>query len=74
MDQTETIQDIRERLIKIETLLKGNESENKLKMENMEDKLKVANHRIDDLEKNNTWIWRSIVGSLIAAAITILLK
>ncbi|WP_204597529.1 hemolysin XhlA family protein [Clostridium pascui] len=74
MDQQETIQDIRERLVKIEVLLGNMSDAMKLQLSNLEDKLKVANHRIDDLEKNNTWMWRTVAGSLIVAAVGILLK
>lgn len=45
-----------------------------LQLENLEDKLKVANHRIEDLEKNNTWLWRTIVGAVVAGAIALLFK
>lgn len=74
MDQQDTIQDIRERLVKIEVLLENMSNATELKMENLEDKLKVANHRVDDLEKNNTWLWRAIAGSLISGVIALLLK
>lgn len=56
MDQQETIQDIRERLVKIEVLLGNMTDATKLQLENLEDKIKVANHRVEDLEKNNTWL------------------
>ena len=26
-------------------------------------------HRIDKLEENNTWLWRTIVGSIVTAAV-----
>lgn len=74
MDQQDTIQDIRERLVKIEVLLENMSNSTELKIENLEDKLKVANHRVDDLEKNNTWLWRAIAGSLISGVIALLLK
>lgn len=46
MNETETIQEIKERLVRIEILLEKN-------AENWDEKIKVANHRIEDLEKNN---------------------
>lgn len=67
MNELDTIQEIKERLVRIEILLEKN-------TENWDEKLSVANHRIDDLEKNNTWLWRTIVGSLIGSAIALLLK
>ena len=74
MDQQETIQDIRERLVKIEVLLSNMTDATKLQLENLEDKIKVANHRVEDLEKNNTWLWRAIVGGIIAGSIALLFK
>jgi len=74
VDQQETIQDIRERLVKIEVLLSNMTDATKLQLENLEDKIKVANHRVEDLEKNNTWLWRAIVGGIIAGSIALLFK
>lgn len=74
MDDKDTIQEIRERLVKIEMLLENIPQSINLQLENLEDKLKVANHRIDDLEKNNTWLWRTIVGAVVAGAIAFLFK
>lgn len=74
MDQIETIQEIRERLVKIEILLQNITDANKLQIENIEDKLKVANHRIADIEKNNTWLWRTVAGAVISGLFTLLLK
>lgn len=67
MNELETIQEIKERLVRIEILLEKN-------TENWDEKLRVANHRIEDLEKNNTWLWRTIAGSLIGGVIALLLK
>ena len=64
MEEKETVQEIREKLIKIETLLEG-------KLENFEEKLKVANHRIDDLESNQKWIVCAIVGGFITLLFTL---
>ena len=74
MDDKDTIQGIRERLVKIEMLLENIPQSINLQLENLEDKLKVANHRIEDLEKNNTWLWRTIVGAVVAGAIALLFK
>lgn len=74
MDQQDTIQDIRERLVKIEVLLENMSNATELKMENLEDKLKVVNHRVDDLEKNNTWLWRTIAAGLMSGVIALLFK
>lgn len=54
------MQEIRERLIKIETLLEANNK-------GYDEKLSVANHRIADLENTVTWLWRTSVVGLISA-------
>ena len=38
------------------------------------EKIKVANNRIEDLEKNNPWLWRAIATSLIGGVIALLFK
>ncbi|MDY3372364.1 MAG: hemolysin XhlA family protein [Terrisporobacter othiniensis] len=68
------LQEVRERLIKIEVLLENISQNNDLKLETVEEKIKVANNRISDLENSNTWLWRAIVGALISSAIAFLLK
>lgn len=74
MDNEKDVQDIRERLIKIETLLENYNKNSDLKMINVEEKLKVANHRIEDLENNIQWLWRTALGGVIAGAIGILFR
>ncbi len=44
-----------------------------IKNEILEEKIKVANNRISDLENSNTWLWRAIAGSLISAVVALLL-
>ena len=70
----ETMQEVRERLIKIEVLLETMTKNNDLKLETIEEKIKVANNRISDLENSNTWLWRSIAGALISTVIAFLIK
>lgn len=70
----ETMQEVRERLIKIEVLLETMTKNNDLKLETIEEKIKVANNRISDLENSNTWVWRAIAGALISAVIAFLIK
>ena len=68
--------DIRERLVRVETKL-DNHNGIRERVDAVEDKA-IANdsrgksntHRIDKLEENNTWLWRTIAGALIIAAIT----
>ncbi len=70
----ETMQEVRERLIKIEVLLETMTKNNDLKLETIEEKIKVANNRISDLENSNTWLWRAIAGALISTVIAFLIK
>lgn len=58
MDDRETLQDVRDRLTRIEVLLQGN-------MNNIDEKLKVANNRIKDLEANQKWFVCAIIGGFI---------
>ena len=74
MSDENTIQEIRERLVKIEVLLEKVTDSNELKIENIEEKIKVSNHRIEDLENTITWLWRAVVGSIITGAIALLFK
>ncbi|WP_270305105.1 hemolysin XhlA family protein [Terrisporobacter petrolearius] len=70
----DALQEVRERLIKIELLLENMSQNNNLKDELLEEKIKVANNRISDLENSNTWLWRAIAGALISSAIAFLIK
>lgn len=81
MDERETIIDIRERLTRIETLLEQQLKSDALerqvleeKLKLLEEQLKVANKRIKDLEENQKWTWRTVVGGIIAGAIGLLYK
>lgn len=74
MDGKDVTQDILQRLTKIETLLENMNQTDDLKDKVLEEKIDVANHRIEDLEKNNTWLWRTIAASLIGSVIVLLFK
>ena len=77
-DEKELMMEVRERLIKIETIVENISKTNDQKLlaveEKMEEKIKVANNRIKDLEDNNKWLWRAFAGSLITAVIAFLFK
>ncbi|MCM8710552.1 hemolysin XhlA family protein [Clostridium sp. SYSU_GA19001] len=60
------IQDLRDRLIKIETLL-----EQKFVITDI--KTKELEERIKKLEENQTWLWRAVVGAVITGAIAFLI-
>lgn len=65
MNDQETIQEIKERLVRIEILLEKN-------TENWDEKIKVANYRIADLEDTIKWISRTAIGGVITGLIGIM--
>ncbi|MHB8124627.1 MAG: hemolysin XhlA family protein [Desulfitobacteriaceae bacterium] len=78
MTEQEVLIDIRERLVRLETKL-DTQSDLREKVENMEAKAietesrsKSNTHRINKLEANNTWLWRTIAGAVIVAGVTAL--
>lgn len=60
MEEKETIQDIRERLVKIETLLEINNRD--------------LFNRIKKLEDNQTWLYRLVFGAIVTGAIALIFK
>ncbi|MGN2371977.1 hemolysin XhlA [Clostridium botulinum] len=65
MNEVDTIQEIKERLVRIEILLEKN-------TENWDEKISVANHRIADLEDIIKWISRTAIGGLLTGLLGIL--
>ncbi|ACD22350.1 hemolysin XhlA [Clostridium botulinum] len=65
MSEQDTIQEIKERLVRIEILLEKN-------TENWNEKIKVANYRIADLEDTIKWISRTAIGGLLTGLLGIL--
>lgn len=61
--------EIIERLAKIEGMIESSNGKTELEIRNLEEKLKVANHRIDDLENTIKWLNRAIAGTVITALI-----
>ncbi|HAY3897727.1 TPA: hemolysin XhlA family protein [Escherichia coli] len=74
MSEADAIQEVRESLIEIKGLLKNMNDTNELKLKNFEEKIKVANNRISDLEDANRWLWRAVATALIGAAIAFLIN
>lgn len=64
--------EIKIQLAKIEQILENLSKTNDLKLMNMDEKVKVANHRITDLENTITWLWRTVVGALITGGVSLL--
>ncbi|MGL5149236.1 MAG: hemolysin XhlA family protein [Clostridium sp.] len=74
MEDKNLVKELNDRLIRIEVLLEQTVKNNDLKAEILEEKIKVANNRIRDLENSITWLWRAVVGGVIAGAIALLFK
>ena len=80
-DDRETIIDIKERLVRIETMLEQQLKTDTLerqvieeKIKLLEEQLKVANHRISDIETHQNWLRNTIIGAIIAGAIGFFFK
>nr|DAW30996.1 MAG TPA: hemolysin [Caudoviricetes sp.] len=72
MNNEQDIQDIKERLVRIETLLETNNGKVELELKALEEKIKVANHRIQDLENTISWLWKTAIGGILSGALSIL--
>ena len=73
-DAKDVLQEIKEDLASIKTSLDNVMPTVDLKLVAIEEKLKVANHRITDLEETNKWMWRAIAGAIIACVIAMYFK
>lgn len=74
MSEETLLYEIKESIAEIKSTLKSNAENTDLKFQLQEEKIKVANNRISDLENSNMWLWRTTAGALISAIIAILLK
>ena len=75
MDHPDILMEIRERLVRVEVKL-DNHNGIRERVDAVEDKAieteamgKSNCKRIDKLEENNTWLWRTMVGAIIAAGV-----
>lgn len=68
------LDDLKEDIIIIKETLKNIVETNNLKLVTFEEKIKVANNRIKDLEENNKWLWRAVVGAVISGIMAFLFK
>lgn len=77
MEDKDVVQDLRDRLIKIETLLEKVIDINHLEIEKLriefDEKYKVQNHRIADLEDNQKWQGRTLAGSILTIVTGVIL-
>ena len=73
-DTKDVLQEIKEDLASIKTSLDNIMPTVDLKLGAIEDKLKVVNHRILDLEDQNKWLWRAVVGAIIGCLVAMYFK
>lgn len=80
MGEQDVLVDIRERLVRVETKI---DAQNGIRekvdaVENLakdaETRSKSNTHRLDKLEANNTWLWRTVAGIVIAAVMAVVIK
>jgi len=78
VEQQDVLMDIRERVVRVETKLDYHNGVRE-RVDAVEDKTienearsKSNCHRLDKFEANITWLWRTVVGAIICAAITAL--
>ena len=68
------IYEIRENVVKINATLENIVENTDLKLEIQEEKIKVANKRICDLEASNQWLWRTCGGAILTTLIALIFK
>ncbi|MFC5468401.1 hemolysin XhlA family protein [Cohnella suwonensis] len=74
MSSTDEVQtEILQRLTRVETKLDMQLNAKDIATEGL-DKAKSAHHRIDEIADNQKWLWRTVVGAIIAAAIAFIVK
>ncbi|ATD55402.1 hemolysin XhlA family protein [Clostridium chauvoei] len=73
-DENPIIYEIRENVVEIKATLTSIVQNVDLKFQVQEEKIKVANNRIKDLEDTNKWLWRAIAGTLISTVVAFLIK
>lgn len=69
-EDNKIIYEIRENVVEIKTTLTSIVQNTDLKFQVQEEKIKVANNRIKDLEDTIKWVWRAIGGGLITLITT----
>ena len=80
MTEQDVLIDIRERLARVETKI-DHQNGIREKVDAVEDKAievearsKSNTKRIDKIEANLTWLWRTVAGILIVAAMALIIK
>ena len=71
MNEADVIQEIRENIIEMKGMLENISMRSDLKMETFEEKLKVVNNRISDLESNQNWFVCALLGAVITMLVSL---
>lgn len=81
MDIDNIIEEIRkelrgfgENIVYIKAMIENNNKSSELQLEKIEEKIKVANHRLDDLEGAEKWRNRCFWGAIITAAVAFIIR
>ncbi|OUQ86275.1 hemolysin XhlA [Brevibacillus brevis] len=79
-NEMQVLSDIRERIVRVETKLdsmtdvRETAEEAKEKANEALQYGKSAHHRLNEVADNQKWLWRTVIGGLIAGAIALLWK
>lgn len=79
-DETRVLSEIRERVVRLETKIdamtdvRTTAEEAKEKAQEALQSARSAHHRIDEIADNQRWLWRTVVGAILAGAITAFIK
>ncbi|BAH43915.1 conserved hypothetical protein [Brevibacillus brevis NBRC 100599] len=79
-NEMQVLSDIRERIVRVETKL-DSMTDVRVTAEEAKEKAnealqygKSAHHRLNEVADNQKWLWRTVIGALIAGAIALLWK
>lgn len=72
-ENSETQQEILQRLTRVETKLDMMVSAREIANEALQS-TKAAHKRLDSIEDNQKWLWRTVVAAIIVGAINLLFK
>ena len=71
MDNDNILYEIRENIVEIKTKLENVIENTDLKMKLLEEKLNESNKRVQNLENAMSWLWKTSLGGIIGALISI---
>lgn len=80
VEMSRVLSDIRERIVRVETKIdsmtdvRATAEEAKEKATEALQSGKSAHHRIDEIADNQRWLWRTVIGAVIAGAIALMWK